>query len=183
MCPYALHGLGRLTQRHHSLTSNLLPNWVIPLSAASKLHFCCFFFFLSLSSYICSVGAWTGFHWLPRRAPDWTGTVYLWGRRGLYAAYQAFTQHAPETRIGEASVSGREGNPAQRGTTEIRRYPMQQHRRARNSSSGRLVIIMQMVLVVIVGLKLIYNVAYMLKIDWMCIFITQETEDVPITPL
>lgn len=40
---YALHSLGRLTQRHRSLTSNLLPNWVIPLSAASKLHFCCFF--------------------------------------------------------------------------------------------------------------------------------------------
>lgn len=80
-------------------------------------------------------------------------------------------------------MSGREGNPAQRGTTEIRRYLMQQHRRARYSSSGRLVIIMQMVFVVMVGLKLIYNVAYMLKIDWMYIFITQETEDVPISPL
>lgn len=32
---------------HHSLTSNILLNWVIPLSTASKLHFCFWDFFSS----------------------------------------------------------------------------------------------------------------------------------------
>lgn len=41
-----IRGWGRVTQRHRPLTGNLLPNWVIPLCAASKLHLCflrCFF--------------------------------------------------------------------------------------------------------------------------------------------
>lgn len=40
MCPH-IQGLWRATVRHHSLTSNLLLNWALSLSTASKLHFCC----------------------------------------------------------------------------------------------------------------------------------------------
>lgn len=136
MCPYALHGLGRLTQRHRSLTSNLLPNWVIPLTAASKLHFCCFF----SSPLLLHLQHWclNGFPLIASPRPWLNGDGASLRPQGAPRCIPSVhAAQSGETRIGEASVSGREGNPAQRGTTEIRRYPMQQHRRARYSSSGR----------------------------------------------
>lgn len=113
---------------HHSLTSNILLNWVIPLSTASKLHFC-FWDFFFLPSHICWASAWTGCHLLPRCSFDWTGTRCI---SKATRGYKLHTKRAQRMhwRATEALLSGREGNPAQRGSTETRQYSLQRHGRA-----------------------------------------------------
>ena len=186
MCPYALHGLGRLTQRHRSLTSNLLPNWVIPLTAASKLHFCWFFFLPSPPTSAALV---------PERvSADCLAAPLIERGRCISEAAGGSTLHTKCARSTIRRDTDRRGISEWEGgkSRTTRHYrdqtlsdaaaqasSLQQLR----SSAVNLVILMQMVLVVIVGLELIFNVAYILKIDWMCISITQETEDVPVTPL
>lgn len=122
--PVHVRGLGRPTQRPDQQS-------ITQLSHSSQhclqIAFLLSRWFFFSPSHICSVAAWTGFHWLPRCDLIEWGTMYLWGRMGLYAAYQTDTQHALESH-GEAWVSGREGNPAQHSTTEIPRYSVQQHR-------------------------------------------------------
>lgn len=75
---------------------NLLLNWVIH-STLPPNYISAFEVGFFLPSHICSVGVWTGFHWLPRCGPDWMGMMYLRGRVGLYAAYQTGTQNALES--------------------------------------------------------------------------------------
>ncbi len=127
MYPYTLEVLGRATQRLHSLTGNLL---LTPLSTASKLHFCFSdVFFPPLPHLQC---------WCVDRPPliasprpwfngDRDASLRPRGATGCIPnGHAALESHGWERH---QCVGGR-GNPAQRGTTEIRRYSMQQHRRA-----------------------------------------------------
>lgn len=121
------------TQKHQSPTTHLLVNGVIPLNAASKLHFC---FrekkFLS-SPPTSAAGLVRGQASTDCLAAgrDWMGTRCISEAGDIDCIPNGYTARTGEHWMRRASMSGREGNSAQQGTTEIRRNSMQQqHRRA-----------------------------------------------------
>lgn len=76
---------------------NLLSNWLIPPSAAFKLHSCCsgvppHHHPTTSAVLFCE---WSSTDCLCCRR-DWTGTAYLRGCVGLHAAYQTGARHASE---------------------------------------------------------------------------------------